>query len=174
MMMATPVQMPVAGVPDKRMLERAAGRGVAGMGDVADDPYAAYYGDGGVSTPDYSGYAFVQPTFELPAGDYAKGTYTVGDKKVQFAGGNASDLAKVLSPVVPGVINLLTNMYSPPAYRTVTGPGGSTTEIRYPAAAAGMTPTNQPPSLLLGGMNTTTMLILAAVAAVALMSMGRR
>lgn len=172
MILATPIQMPVPGVPDAQMLERAAKRGVAGMGSAWDDPGAFAVQPGGSVAMDMGGaydtdWQTFSPSQILPAG-----AYVVGGQSIQFYGGSTNDLAKALAPVVPGVMNLLTNIYSPPAYRTVTGPGGSTTEIRYPAGATGMTPTNNP--LAAAGINTTTLMMLGVGVVVVMMVMGRR
>lgn len=171
MILATPIQMPVAGVPDRRMLARAARRGVAGLGIAWDDPAGWAVQPGGSVAMDMGGqynseWQTFSPSQILPAG-----AYLVGGQPVQFAGGNANDLARTLAPVVPGVMNLLTNIYSPPAYRTVTGPGGSTTEIRYPAGSAGGTPVNNP--LAAAGISTT-MLMVMGLGLVLVMTMGRR
>lgn len=138
--------------------------GTCGMGEGEYNPYTGSYGSDPAATPDYSGYATVQPVYDLLPGTYT----TSGGRQIQFGGGSSDALARLLAPVVPGVLNLVTAMYSPPAYETVTGPGGSRTTIRVPGTVAGQ------PAQVVAGMSTNTLMMIGiAVAAMALF-MGRR
>lgn len=146
-----------------------------GMGEAAYNPYTGEYEDssGGGSVLPYTSIYTPEPGGpEIPKVDTSTylnpGTYaTSGGRSVQFGGGSSDALAKLLAPVVPGVMNLVTAMYSPPAYETVTGPGGSRTTIRVPGTVTG-----QPPQTV-AGINTNTIMIVAAVA-VAMLMMNRR
>jgi len=166
MMLQTPVQPPVRGVPSAVLLARRAKKGGAGLGGY--DPYTgSWVEDASSATTAYSGYATVQPYFEVPVANMPAGVYSVGGQPVQFAGGSSDALARALAPVIAGTMNLITAMYSPPAYKTVTGPGGSTTEIRVPGTVTG-----QPPQVAAGFSSTTIMVVVAAV--VVMMMMNRR
>jgi hypothetical protein len=142
----------------------------AGMGEY--NPYTGSYDDiPGPTVPDYSpiytpepGGPEIQPVKDwVPPGIYELST----GQQVQFGGGNSDALARMLAPVIPGVLNIITGMYQPPAYETVTGPGGSRTTIRVPGTVAGQ------PAQVIPGINTNTIMIVAAVAAAVLL-MNRR
>ena len=170
MMLQTPVQPPARSVPGAVLLARRAKKGGAGMGQGYTDPSTGEFWEGeSVEYPTYGeSYEVVLPLTSpgtyMPPGMYrtSKGSF------LEYGGGTSGELARLLAPVVPGVMNLVTAMYSPPAYRTVTRPGGSTTEIRVPGTVTG-----QPPQVAAGFSSTTIMVVVAAVVVVMMMQRGR-
>lgn len=144
-----------------------------GVGEY--NPYTRGYDDiPGPAGPGYTPIYTPEPGgAEIPVVDtgtyLSPGTYyTSGGRSVQFGGGTSDALARMMAPVIPGVLNIITGLYQPPAYESVTGPGGNRTTIRVPGTVAG-----EPPGQVIPGINTNTIMIVAAVA-VAMLMMSRR
>lgn len=91
-----------------------------------------------------------------------------------MAAGGSSTWERILAPVIPGTMNILTSVLTPPAYQTTTMPGGSQTTVRYPNVPS--TIPGYPSTAIVPGTgitNTTLMIIAAAVVGLVLMSRGR-
>lgn len=145
------------------MMVTAGGCGMGEEGyqdDYIGSPVGTY---SSIYTPEPGGKEIPKVPDWVPPGIYELST----GQQVQFGGGNSDALARMLEPVIPGVLNIITGMYQPPAYETVTGPGGSRTTIRVPGTVAGQ------PAQVIPGINTNTIMIVAAVA-VAMLMMNRR
>lgn len=140
--------------------------GGCGMGEGYQDDYVGSpYGTfPSIYTPEPGGPEIPAVPFWVPPGIYSAAS---GGAPVQFEGGTQDALARALAPVIPGVLNIITGLYQPPAYETVVGPGGSRTTIRVPGTVAGQ------PAQVIPGINTNTIMIVAAVAAAVLL-MNRR